>query len=105
MNNLDKPWEWGISRLSSNPSITPEFVMNNLDKPWEWGKWGLSHNPSITPEFVMNNLDKPWEWGISGLSHNPFTTCMLNEKRCKLYKTITPFIIPDLAKEIVDFTI
>lgn len=36
-----------------------------IREPWNWGKYGLSSNPSITPEFVEKYNDKPWRWGIS----------------------------------------
>jgi hypothetical protein len=62
----DKPWDW--KHLSSNPSITMNFILTNPDKDWYW--IDISSNPSITPEFIMNNLDKPWYWGRNGLSRN-----------------------------------
>jgi hypothetical protein len=41
---MDRPWDWGSNGLSSNPSITPEFIKEFIDKPWDWGKYGLSRN-------------------------------------------------------------
>ena len=60
MNSLvemfpDKPLYWGLGGLSSNPSITIEFILQFIDRDryrWHWGKWGLSSNPAVTPDFI-----------------------------------------------------
>ena len=54
--------------LSSNPAITPEFVLSHPEKPWNWGM--LSLNPSVTLEFVISHPEKPWDW--TSLSVNKF---------------------------------
>ena len=52
-NNPDKPWDWGWKEISSNPSITMDFVENNPDKPWEW-----NYISSITFEIDYENVLK-----------------------------------------------
>lgn len=58
----------------------------NLEKSWFWGQRGLSSNPSITPEFIKAHLDKKWWWGASGLSSNTFKKTnqfsYTNNKQC-----------------------
>ena len=63
-----KDWDW--YKLSSNPSITWDFVQANQQLPWNWR--GLSENPSITGEFVQANPDKDWNYMF--LSDNPSIT-------------------------------
>ncbi|MDD4930568.1 MAG: hypothetical protein PHG66_00235 [Candidatus Colwellbacteria bacterium] len=54
--------------MSSNPNITPEFVLSHLEKPCDW-RW-LSKNPNITPEFVLAHPEIPWNW--CWMSENKF---------------------------------
>jgi hypothetical protein len=77
----DKPWDWRT--LSSNPSITPEFIEKYSDKPWDWGINGLSRNPVITLEFIEKHIDKPWNWGIGGFLTNNFNFNYKNYKKQK----------------------
>jgi hypothetical protein len=69
---------WGYGGLSSNPSITLEFVLKYIKKPWNWGEFGLSRNPAITPKFVeyiMKNYPRiKFHWGKNGLSSNTSIT-------------------------------
>ncbi len=78
LKHLDKPWYWGHFGLSSNPSITPDFIEKHLDEDWDWQALGLSINPNITSEFIERHLDKNWIW--SCLSHNPNITTEFIEK-------------------------
>jgi hypothetical protein len=68
--------DWGEMGLSRNPAMTPDLIDMYLaeKKPFDW-KWnGLSRNPSITLEFIHRHLDKPWCWGKGGLSQHPSIT-------------------------------
>jgi len=56
--------------LSSNDSVTLEFVSRLPHKPWYWGECGFSSNNGITTEFVEKFPDRPWEW--DALSSNTF---------------------------------
>jgi hypothetical protein len=71
---LHKFWGHAWIELSRNPAITPK-VIEELDSSqcnWIWSEYGLSSNPSITFEFVKKNIAKPWFWGKDGLSSNSF---------------------------------
>jgi hypothetical protein len=54
--------EWGWSGLSSNSSVTIDFIQKHKDKRWNWGADGLSSNSGIDYTFVQTFKDKPWEY-------------------------------------------
>lgn len=59
------PWNWKL--LSSNPSITFDFVINHPELPWEL-KY-VSKNKSITETDIRTNMN--FAWDSEGLSMNP----------------------------------
>jgi len=81
-------WDYGSKGISSNPSVTPEFLDYLIECGIElcWGLNGLSSNPSITPEFIKKHLYTPlkfgqeWWWESGGLSLNPAVTPEFIEK-------------------------
>lgn len=74
------PWNWGNYGLSINPSITLEFIEKHINKNWNWGKYWLSINQTITPKFIEKHIDKPWNWGKYGISRNYSITPEFIEK-------------------------
>ena len=68
--HMDKDWWWGQCGLSCNPIVSPDFVEKHMDKRWYWGRDGLSSNPTMTIEFIMKHKDKELDWGIGGLLTN-----------------------------------
>ena len=46
------------SYISSNPSVTLDFIEANIKKRWCW--YALSSNKNLTIEFVYNHPNKPW---------------------------------------------
>ena len=74
LENKHLNWDW-IS-ISSNPNITIEFIESNMDLPWDWN--GLSLNPNINMNFINKYYDKPWNWGC--ISANPNITIHTIEK-------------------------
>jgi hypothetical protein len=78
--NPQYPWVWNY--VSSNPSITWEFVQANLHKDWNWTR--LSENPAITLDIINAHPEYPWdEWGIL---RNPNCTFEFALSRNKLYR-------------------
>jgi hypothetical protein len=59
---LDKPFDWGLYGISSNPIITLKWIETFPDKPWLFGGDGLSCNPNLTIEWIEKYPDKPWDW-------------------------------------------
>ena len=107
---------WRCGGLSSNKSITSEFVLKHIARPWNWGVFGLSKNPAIKPEFVeyiMKNNNYPyikWYWGKNGLSSNPsitpeFIIRHLDEEWCwnggKESLSANPAVTPDFLEFIM----
>ena len=43
---------WDFDKLSSNPNITPQFVVNNIGKDWNWKT--LCENPIFTIESILH---------------------------------------------------
>ena len=70
----DKDWLFGKYGISSNPSLTLEFIEKYPDKPWYWGEDGISSNPNITLEWIEKYQNKPWSFGSYGISRNPNIT-------------------------------
>ena len=58
-------WDW--TRVSSNPSISFDFILNHPELPWI-PKY-VSCNSSITESDVNNHLD--YTWNFEGLCMNP----------------------------------
>lgn len=62
-------WDWKL--LSRNPSVvTPETIEATLYLPWVWGKGGISSNPSITHDFIVKHhswLSFDSDGGVSSL--------------------------------------
>lgn len=60
-----------IYDICENLMIGLSVVKNNPKIPWNF-RW-LSSNPNITPEFILTFPDKEWLWDWDGLSKNNFT--------------------------------
>ena len=65
LDNLQEEWYWPA--LSCHSSFTPEFIEIHPDFQWNWK--AIGYNDSITPEFVERHIHKNWDW--SKLSQNP----------------------------------
>lgn len=61
----DSDWDWNL--VSSNPSISLDFVLQHPNLPW-LPKY-VSMNSSITEADVVSNLEYPWDF--EGLCMNP----------------------------------
>lgn len=91
-NNYNIKWTWGITGLSKNSGLTPDFIEQHIDKPWNWtalssnpnltidfirtykDRWNwnkLSSNEAITMDIIKNNSDLPWVFKGNGISSNP----------------------------------
>jgi hypothetical protein len=57
---------WNFEYLSVNKTITVEFIRKHIDREWNWDY--LSRNPNLTESFIVEYSTKQWDW--SGLSIN-----------------------------------
>ena len=64
-DNQQAAWNWSL--VSSNPSISFEFISKNPTLPWV-PKY-VSSNPNITQKDIVSNLEYPWDF--EGLCSNP----------------------------------
>lgn len=68
------PWNWAL--VSSNPSVSFQFVLDHPELPWN--PQYVSQNSSVTEQMVRNNLKYPWHY--NGLCKNPnITMAFFNE--------------------------
>lgn len=71
--HIDKfTWEGeGLSGLCQNTSLNGEFFERHYNEDWE-GIWGIiSSNDSITEEYIESHMDYTWDWGY--LSQRKFS--------------------------------
>jgi len=61
----DAPWDWRL--VSSNPSVSFEYIRNNPQLPWVLAY--ISENASTTEQIVRSNKAFPWDF--SRLCSNP----------------------------------
>lgn len=52
----DKNWDWRV--VSSNPSVSFEFILKHPNLPWVPAY--VSCNPSVSEADIMTNLSYPW---------------------------------------------
>ena len=73
--NSNLPWQYHL--LSTNPSITIDFIKYAPDKDWDWE--ALSASPSIKLQDIIDN-NLPWDY-YAGLSENPNININLVKER------------------------
>lgn len=76
----DYDWFWGIGGVSSNKSITLEFIEQHADR-LSFKVGGISSMPCTTLEFVLDHPEYPWVWGEYGLS----TFLKVSKKQVEMY--------------------
>ena len=88
----------GWDSLSSNPTVTWDFVKKRLDMPWNWVS--LSKN-LLTPEIYNAESDYPWQ--KIGIVQNPnlILDKTVGEAHLAIILTKIPDGINDLKSRLV----
>lgn len=95
--NINRPWNW--CWLSANPAVKWQNVEQNLDRPWSWS--GLSRNPNVTWENVKATIDKPWDFTyLSRLPGIPWADIKANLDKAWDWSALT--LHPNVTQEIID---
>lgn len=61
-------YDWNWAELSCRKDIPLEFMERHCKDTSKLSSYGISTNPSVTIDFIQRNIDWPWEWGYDGLS-------------------------------------
>ena len=106
INNILQVVHWGKGGLSSNPSVTANFIRHSINQNWDFRE--LSFNPNLTMDLVINNFNQNWDLSAIFNDHNQHihlnpTPDFIREIRTGYRKTNHPNYRNELAKLIVDF--